>query len=67
LIIAQQELALVIRALEFIGLLNRAIKRFPEYDTAATTAFHQAMAIQHRVDRAFGRELHSGISAPGAL
>src|SRR5947207_449070 len=35
--------------------------------TQATTAFHQAMTIQHGMDGAFGRDLDAGESADQAL
>src|SRR6266480_4443728 len=35
--------------------------------TQATAALHQAVAIQHRMDRAFGRNSHSGEPPDEAL
>jgi hypothetical protein len=67
LMIPQQELALVIGAPQFIGLLAEGQSSSLSSATHATAALDQAIAIEHRMDGAFCRNLDAGESADQAL
>jgi hypothetical protein len=62
LVIAEQELSFVIGAPQFIGALAKREHRALCATTHPTAAFHQATAIQHRMDGALG--WHSNTREP---
>jgi hypothetical protein len=67
LVISQQELAFVVGAPEIVGPLSQRQRSALHTTTHATAAFDQAVAIQHGMDRAFGRDRNARESAEQAL
>jgi hypothetical protein len=67
LAVAEQELAFVIRAPELIGALPLRESCSLRTPPGTTTAFDKAVAIEHRMDRAFGRNRNTGKSGDQAL